>query len=165
MWGSNSLQSRNFWERLQQEQSSCLPPNYTQLLTSHRYIKPLFLVLGRGLAQFKRYLNIIKCVLECTLDLHIYPFSRTKGGKIFREYLIYCFWVRLSGRKSHQLLTKLQFSPINMTDKLFEKLSNQSNSNLTWPGAFKQPFLLIMAKTSKIKFWISVSIVKYPTKW
>ena len=100
-------------------------------LLQHRYIKPLFLVLGRGLAQFKRYLNIIKCMLECPLDLHIYPFSRTKGGKIFREYLIYCFWVRLSGRKSHQLPTKLQFSPINMTDKLFEKLSNQSNSNLT----------------------------------
>ena len=116
----------------------------------HRYIKPLFLVLGRGLAQFKRYLNIIKCVLECPLDLHIYPFSRTKGGKIFREYLIYCFWVRLSGRKSHQLPTKLQFSPINMTDKLFEKLSNQLYSNFSWPGAFKQLFLLIMAKTSKI---------------
>ena len=97
----------------------------------HRYIKPLFLVLGRGLAQFKRYLNIIKSVLKYPSDLHIYPFSRTTSGKIFREYLIYCFWVRLSGRKSHQLLTKLQFSPINMTDKLFEKLSNQSNSNLT----------------------------------
>ena len=101
------------------------------LVPLHRYIKPLFLVLGRGLAQFKRYLNIIKSVLKYPSDLHIYPFSRTTSGKIFREYLIYCFWVRLSGRKSHQLPTKLQFSPINMTDKLFEKLSNQSNSNLT----------------------------------
>ena len=115
-----------------------------------RFCKPLFLVLGRGLAQFKRYLNIIKSVLKYPSDLHIYPFSRTKGGKIFREYLIYCFWVRLSGRKSHQLPTKLQFSPINMTDKLFEKLSNQFYSNFSWPGAFKQLFLLIMAKTSKI---------------
>ena len=105
--------------------------NEIQSVPRHRYIKPLFLVLGRGLAQFKRYLNIIKCVLECPLDLHIYPFSRTKGGKIFREYLIYCFWVRLSGRKSHQLPTKLKFSPINMTDKLFEKLSNQFYSNFS----------------------------------
>ena len=92
------------------------------VLVTHRYVKPIFLVLGRGLAKFKRYWNIIKCVLECPLDLHIYPFSKTKGGKIFREYLIYRFWVRLSGRKSHQLPTKLQFPPINMTDKLFEKL-------------------------------------------
>ena len=120
------------------------------LVPLHRYIKPLFLVLGRGLAQFKRYLNIIKSVLKYPSDLHIYPFSRTTSGKIFREYLIYCFWVRLSGRKSHQLLTKLQFSPINMTDKLFEKLSNQFYSNFSCPRAFKQLFLLIMAKTSKI---------------
>ena len=101
------------------------------LVPLHRYIKPLFLVLGRGLAQFKRYLNIIKSVLKYPSDLHIYPFSRTTSGKIFREYLIYCFWVRLSGRKSHQLPTKLQFPPINMTDKLFEKLSNQFYSNFS----------------------------------
>ena len=40
-------------------------------LSSHRYIKQLFLVLGIRLAQFGRYCSVVKCVLDGPLDKHI----------------------------------------------------------------------------------------------